>query len=255
MNAVERMYEVVNSVPDDAVKTMHDIGVNVSDFKKSNVFIIEDYASQEFYNNFFKNEEYEKVDLPFEKVVFISHMRDDDTGELFKFYGLIEENIINGRVAHHITIIHDHGNKLMSISSDRDKRIYEDDYEDTCASFAGLVCHFLINYSYAKSKGTLGLLRDAKVKDIQNNSTKSKIINKLYYIGKNKSNLNIKGKSERDIVWTKSWSCCGHWRKLPEESEILGKNRQGERVVEGMTWVKEHTKGEGELINSIRVIK
>ena len=46
----------------------------------------------------------------------------------------------------------------------------------------------------------------------------------------------------------------GHWRKLLK-SETLGKNRQSERVVKGFTWVTPFTKGHGELIRKVRVVK
>ena len=44
-----------------------------------------------------------------------------------------------------------------------------------------------------------------------------------------------------------------HWRKINEDS--LGKDRNGERKIKGMTFVKEYIKGEGELVKKIRILK
>lgn len=50
-----------------------------------------------------------------------------------------------------------------------------------------------------------------------------------------------------------SFSVRGHWRRVAEGT--IGKNRNGEYTVEGFTWVKEHVRGEGELLRKLRVIK
>lgn len=38
----------------------------------------------------------------------------------------------------------------------------------------------------------------------------------------------------KDISWSHSFSVCGHWRKVRD----IGKDRSGEYVIEGSTWVK-----------------
>ena len=52
------------------------------------------------------------------------------------------------------------------------------------------------------------------------------------------------------LDWTHRWEVSGHWRKL----QGIGKNRAGEHVVEGFTWVIPHSKGpEGKpLVKKIR---
>lgn len=55
----------------------------------------------------------------------------------------------------------------------------------------------------------------------------------------------------RPIEWTYSWHVRGHWRRF----KGLGKGRTGERSVEGWTWVKSHTKGEGDLMTKTRIVK
>lgn len=52
---------------------------------------------------------------------------------------------------------------------------------------------------------------------------------------------------------THAFKVRGFWRTF--EGKQLGKNRNGERVVEGFTWVKEHVRGKGDLKKKLRVIK
>lgn len=51
-----------------------------------------------------------------------------------------------------------------------------------------------------------------------------------------------------------SYEVMGHWRKLQNIKQI-GKDRYGYRNVKGYTWVIPYTKGEGELIKKVRVVK
>ena len=55
------------------------------------------------------------------------------------------------------------------------------------------------------------------------------------------------------LAFDHSFKVIGHWRRISPHT--YGKNRQGKYVVTGMTWVKEHTRGEGELMKKIRVVK
>ena len=55
------------------------------------------------------------------------------------------------------------------------------------------------------------------------------------------------------LAFDHSFKVRGHWRKISPHS--YGKNRQGEYVVTGITWVKEHVRGEGDLVKKIRVLK
>lgn len=55
------------------------------------------------------------------------------------------------------------------------------------------------------------------------------------------------------LAFDHSFKVIGHWRRI--NPHTYGKNRQGEYVVTGMTWVREHTRGEGELMKKIRVVK
>ena len=52
---------------------------------------------------------------------------------------------------------------------------------------------------------------------------------------------------------THAFKVRGFWRTF--NGKQLGKNREGERVVEGYTWVKEHVRGHGDLKKKLRVVK
>lgn len=59
--------------------------------------------------------------------------------------------------------------------------------------------------------------------------------------------------SRGHLEYTHAFHVRGHWRKISEKS--YGKNRKGEYVILGQTWVTEYVKGEGELTKRLRVIK
>jgi len=56
----------------------------------------------------------------------------------------------------------------------------------------------------------------------------------------------------REVDWSHAWSVRGHWRKIP----TIGKNRLGEYVVKGFTWVADHQKGpeSKDLVSKVRVL-
>jgi len=54
-----------------------------------------------------------------------------------------------------------------------------------------------------------------------------------------------------NIDWSHKFEVRGHWRKI----NTIGKNRNGEYCIQGFTWIKEHIRGEGELIKKTRVVK
>ena len=77
----------------------------------------------------------------------------------------------------------------------------------------------------------------------------------IYYIltkkDVEKKNYHIKplGKLE----YSHAFKVRGHWRKIDEKS--IGKDRNGDYKIEGFTWVTEYVKGEGELVNRVRIVK
>jgi hypothetical protein len=73
----------------------------------------------------------------------------------------------------------------------------------------------------------------------------------LVYIT-NKKYLNKSKETHSQVIdWRHSWEVIGHWRKISS----IGKNREGEYCEIGRTWVNPSVRGEGELIQKIRVIK
>lgn len=52
------------------------------------------------------------------------------------------------------------------------------------------------------------------------------------------------------IEWKHSWKVLGHWRK----NRSLGKNREGLYCENGRTWVKPCVKGNGDLIEKLRIL-
>lgn len=84
-----------------------------------------------------------------------------------------------------------------------------------------------------------------------------KVCRPIYYImekaeEKEKRNYN-RIKPLGNLVFDHSFKVRSHWRRINPKS--LGKNRQGEYIVKGMTFVKEHIRGEGELMKKVRVVK
>lgn len=55
------------------------------------------------------------------------------------------------------------------------------------------------------------------------------------------------------VTFDHSFKVRGHWRRI--DHNTLGKNRNNEYVCRGITWVKEHVRGEGELLKKVRVVK
>jgi hypothetical protein len=80
----------------------------------------------------------------------------------------------------------------------------------------------------------------------------------IYYILGDKSDKTtvIKFKSicaRGELSYSNAFKVRGHWRRIAEKS--LGKDRSGTYGVQGYTWVTEYVKGEGDLIQRLRVIK
>jgi hypothetical protein len=78
----------------------------------------------------------------------------------------------------------------------------------------------------------------------------------IYYVLHKEDTKNeaiIREHSTGHIEYTHAFKVRGHWRTLEEGS--MGKDRTGNRVVKGYTWVTEYMKGEGELIKKIRKVQ
>lgn len=83
-------------------------------------------------------------------------------------------------------------------------------------------------------------------------------VNKPIYYILNKQEEQVKREYHRikpigSITFDHSFKVRGHWRRI--DRNTLGKNRNNEYVCRGVTWVKEHVRGEGELMKKVRVVK
>lgn len=54
----------------------------------------------------------------------------------------------------------------------------------------------------------------------------------------------------RVVDWTHKWEVMGHWRKV----DGVGKDRDGNYTMRGVTWVAPHVKGKGDLVKKQRVV-
>lgn len=75
----------------------------------------------------------------------------------------------------------------------------------------------------------------------------------VIYISKSDREKTILGISTNPVQWSHIWSVRGHWRKL-ESDESIGKDRLGERLVKGYTWVNPFLKGEGQELIKLRKV-
>ena len=83
-------------------------------------------------------------------------------------------------------------------------------------------------------------------------------VNKPIYYILDKQEEQVKREYHRikpigSITFDHSFKVRGHWRRI--DTHTLGKNRNNEYVCRGVTWVKEHVRGEGELMKKVRVVK
>ncbi len=62
--------------------------------------------------------------------------------------------------------------------------------------------------------------------------------------------VSTKTDGKRVVDWQNTWEVTSHWRRIKDDS--LGKDRRGERVVKGATWIKSYSKGMGELKMKVR---
>ena len=85
-----------------------------------------------------------------------------------------------------------------------------------------------------------------------------KVVKPIYYVLDKKEEKNpVSFKRIRPLgncCFDHSFLVRGHWRRISPNT--YGKDRSGAYIVTtGFTWVREHTRGEGDLIKKIRVVK
>lgn len=97
-----------------------------------------------------------------------------------------------------------------------------------------------INFLNSKSSevGLLAKLPKAKLKS-RESKRQIKFYRPIYVRSKTRSKINYVECSIGAVDWSHAWEVRGHWRK----TDGLGKNREGQYVVSGFTWVSSHVKG------------
>lgn len=78
--------------------------------------------------------------------------------------------------------------------------------------------------------------------------------NYLIYIGSEKQVTTHKPQAKIIREHNFAWEVRGFWRQLAHGQKI-GHDRTGSIITNGFTWVKPHTRGEGEIIKKVRVYK
>lgn len=124
---------------------------------------------------------------------------------------------------------------------EKEGRFYHNQYA------IGMVNHYLS--LMATSDKALFTPKGSRVKL---GSGKGKYIYKpkdVVYVGK-KSKKSVATQRGDRLNWDHSWTVMGHWRRV----KGMGKDRKGERVVEGYTWVVPHVKGDGALVDKVRKV-
>ena len=112
--------------------------------------------------------------------------------------------------------------------------------------------HFLDSAIKAIHNGKEGVEKVKKYLKIGRGKNKENHkINRIIHIREKKTSEDkIKSVSGRSIDWSHSWLVRGHWRRI----DGIGKNRLGEYVIEGKTFVSPHQKGKGDLIKKVRMV-
>lgn len=128
------------------------------------------------------------------------------------------------------------------------KDFIDDRIRSSCIAMAKIVAELLGRMKKSRiGKEKVHILHKTR---IDSKKQFYKFSNIHYIYGKNKE-LPKSGIKGNKIDWTHSWLVRGHWRKV----DGIGKDRNGDYTIEGMTWVNPHKKGEGVLVKKIHFVK
>jgi hypothetical protein len=118
-------------------------------------------------------------------------------------------------------------------------------HDDTYNSVFSMVANYVRRIN---SEDVGKINREGKVKlRSKGKNIKYKPNNVIYVSSKKQARKNSgKTSSGQRVNWISRWGVRGHFRRL-QNPESIGKDRSGNRVVHGFTWISEHHKGEGEL--------
>ena len=118
-------------------------------------------------------------------------------------------------------------------------------------SYKAIVENFLVRLQSEKL-GTFNASGKSKYKDVTGQKKTYKP-NNVVYVQPKRESRGSDLVSGRKIEWHHAWTVRSHYRRLKPGSK--GLNRQGERVVDGATFIGTYQKGIGELIEKVRKVK
>lgn len=77
----------------------------------------------------------------------------------------------------------------------------------------------------------------------------------IYYVMQKGTSNNTKSKIQSfcKLEYTHAFRVRGHWRRVPNNG--IGKDRDGNYHIQGYTWVIDYIKGQGELVDKVRIVK
>jgi hypothetical protein len=97
-----------------------------------------------------------------------------------------------------------------------------------------------------------GEVHQVKFKSNIGGNKKAVTFNKVVYVSTKNKFTTVTPPIHKKINWSHIWEVRAHWRSIPEK---LGHDREGNYGVAGFTWVKNHIRGEGELVIKTRIAK
>lgn len=110
------------------------------------------------------------------------------------------------------------------------------------------VCQMICDFVNSR-KTVMGTVQERiKVKTSRGNH----FIKKVVVCGPHKLRDKTVSIGSRNVSWSHQWSVRGHWRRVPS----VGKDREGNTINNGYTWVIPHVKGpeSSQLVNKVRIV-
>jgi len=217
------------------------------DVAKMNVFVIEDINT-----NFFgkKNYKDDPLDLPFENVFFevlstYDGPKHSDGATNFaheflkskSFFGVVERGF----------------NKYtFYVISKRDEYKYKVDWINDDSENHPIIKDYIRDLLVKMKTQSNATVNERRRKSIRVGRKKKHYeLKPVVYCAPKKYTKKFEKIYSRKLKWSHSWEVGGHWRKI----KGIGKDRYGEYKIKGLTWVKAHTRGEGNLVKKTRVIQ
>lgn len=162
-------------------------------------------------------------------------------------YRLIMQERVNGIEIY--VIIEDNENFIVQRQGTVKK--HKNTIEGIYNQYLGLV-KVHIDKIYARDLGRFNASGKAKFKSKDGRKQTYKP-NDVIYVG-SQSKHTSRSLGGTKVRWSQGWSVRAHWRKL-KNPEALGLDRQGNRVVKGLTWIGSHLKGDSVISPKVRKVR